>query len=435
MSSLGNIALANPEVEKSVIGSLLAGPEMIPQVRPILTPGDFFVEGNGAIFRAILEVGEMSDMLTVTEHLRQKGELHQVEKTVGPLESYLAGCCVDVISPLNVRAYSGIVYEASRRRTVMDELGKAATAISAGRMASDVAVALNQALVEGQSRRGEDPTLTDILAAYDADREQERDGRSTSGILTGIHALDTITDGWRPGKFVVIAGRPGEGKSTLMLNFAARAARKGHRTVVFSLEMGEKEIMRKLVADVAGVNTAHAAAKAMTPEAWDKETQAKNQINGWPLHIPAGLGYTVDDIAAKVHRYNMRGNPVALVIVDYLQLMSSGQRTGSRVEEVSVITRGLKALAMTLGVPIIAGSQLSRAVADGEPKLEHLRESGSIEQDADIVMMLHNPAIAGQPMRRTLFVRKNRDGAPGDVPLVAQFYISRFAGAVMEVSR
>ena len=431
-SSLVNPSLSNPEMERSVIGALLAAPEMLAQVRPILTPGMFSIEGNGTIYQAIIETGELSDITTVTERLRQSGRLTVAELTTGPIVAYLAGAMTEIASALNVRAYAEIVYEAWRRRVAMDELSKAATAISSGRKADEVSAALSRALVEGASKRGDDPTITDILAAYDADREKERDGKSTAGILTGIHALDSITDGWRPGKFVVVAGRPGEGKTTLMLNFAARAAKKGHRTVVFSLEMGEKEIMRKLVADVAGVNTTHAAAKQMTPEAWDKENEAKNTINRWPLHLPSGLGYTVDDIAAKVHRLNMRGNPIGLIIVDYLQLMSSGQRTGNRVEEVSIITRGLKALAMTLQVPIIAGSQLSRAVADGEPKLEHLRESGSIEQDADIVAMLHNPNTPGQPNTRELFIRKNREGAAGKVPLIAQFHISRFAGAAID---
>ena len=232
------------------------------------------------------------------------------------------------------------------------------------------------------------------------------------------------------GNSVIIAGRPGEGKSTMLLNFAARAAKKGVRTVVFSLEMGADQVMRKLVADVAGVNTAHSAVKAMTPEGWDKETEAKNTINGWPIHLPSGLGYTVDDIAAKINKLNMRGNPVGLIVVDYVQLMRSGTRTNNRVEEVSIITRGLKALAMTLQVPIIAGSQLSRAGAEGEPKLEHLRESGSLEQDADIVAMLHNPLIANQPNNRMLYIRKNREGPVGEVPLMALFHISRFAGVV-----
>lgn len=430
MSDLQNPSLANLEREQDVIGGLIQASEMIPQVRPILLPESFFSEGNGEIYKAILALGESADLITVPEYLRQTGRLVQTEKTVGPIEPYLAACVTSIASPLNVRAYAEIVYEAWRRRQTMEELRKAAEAIQTGKQASEIATLLSRALVEGIGRRDADPTLTDIIATYDAHRDKERSGTATNGILTGIHALDKITDGWRPGQFVIIAGRPGEGKSTMLLNFAARAAKRGVRTVVFSLEMGADQVMRKLVADTAGVNTAHSAVKAMTPEGWDKETEAKNTINGWPIHLPSGLGYTVDDIAAKIHKLNMRGNPVGLIVVDYVQLMRSGTRTNNRVEEVSIITRGLKALAMTLQVPIIAGSQLSRAGAEGEPKLEHLRESGSLEQDADIVAMLHNPLVANQPNNRMLYIRKNREGPVGEVPLMALFHISRFAGVV-----
>lgn len=430
MSDFENSNLANFEREQDVIGGLIQAAEMIPQVRPILVPESFFSEGNGEIYKAILALGESADLITVPEYLRQTGRLVQTEKTVGPIEPYLAACVTSIASPLNVRAYAEIVYEAWRRRQVIQELQKAAEAIQTGRTATDVTTALSRALVERVERRNEDQTLTDIIATYDAHRDKERSGVGTNGILTGIHALDKLTDGWRPGQFIIVAGRPGEGKSTMLLNFIARAAKKDVRSAMFSFEMGADQVMRKLVADVAGVNTSHSAVKSMTPEAWERETEAKNTINGWPLHFPTGLSYTVDDIAAKVHKLNMRGKPIGLIAVDYVQLMRSGTRTNNRVEEVSIITRGLKALAMTLQVPIIAAAQLSRAGAEGEPKLEHLRESGSIEQDADVVAMLHNPAIAAQPNNRTLFIRKNREGPLGEVPLIALFHISRFAGAV-----
>jgi len=430
MSDFENSNLANLEREQDVLGGLLAAVEMIPQVRPILVAEAFASKANGEIYRAILALNESADLITVPEYLRQSGKLVEVEKLAGPIAPYLATCITGIATPLNVCAYAEIVYEAWRRRQVIQELQKAAEAIQTGRTATDVTTALSRALVERVERRNEDQTLTDIIATYDAHRDKERNGVGTNGILTGIHALDKLTDGWRPGQFIIVAGRPGEGKSTMLLNFIARAAKKDVRSAMFSFEMGADQVMRKLVADVAGVNTSHSAVKAMTPEAWERETEAKNTINGWPLHFPTGLSYTVDDIAAKVHKLNMRGKPIGLIAVDYVQLMRSGTRTNNRVEEVSIITRGLKALAMTLQVPIIAAAQLSRAGAEGEPKLEHLRESGSIEQDADVVAMLHNPAIAGQPNNRTLFIRKNREGPLGEVPLIALFHISRFAGAV-----
>lgn len=430
MSDFENPNLANLEREQDVLGGLLAAVEMIPQVRPILIADAFASKANGEIYRAIMALDESADLITVPEYLRQSGKLVEVEKLAGPITPYLATCITGIATPLNVVAYAEIVYEAWRRRQVIQELQKAAEAIQTGRTATDVTTSLSRALVERVERRNEDQTLTDIIATYDAHRDKERSGVGTNGILTGIHALDKLTDGWRPGQFIIVAGRPGEGKSTMLLNFIARAAKKDVRSAMFSFEMGADQVMRKLVADVAGVNTSHSAVKSMTPEAWERETEAKNTINGWPLHFPTGLSYTVDDIAAKVHKLNMRGKPIGLIAVDYVQLMRSGTRTNNRVEEVSIITRGLKALAMTLQVPIIAAAQLSRAGAEGEPKLEHLRESGSIEQDADVVAMLHNPAIAAQPNNRTLFIRKNREGPLGEVPLIALFHISRFAGAV-----
>lgn len=425
-------SLTVPEMEEAVIASLITAPEFIPVVKAFLTPAMFANEVNAEVYRAALALGEATDLLTVIDWIRRLPTAGRLEHASSGLESYLAGCVTGIHSPLNAANYAANVYEAWRRRETMREMTKAAQAIYNGATAADVAATLTRSLADGLERPGDEAPLSDIIAAYDAEREHERASTSPTGIMTGISDLDRLTDGWRPGRFIVVAGRPGDGKSTLMMNAAAWSAKKGKRTAVFSLEMGAVELMRRLVAAESGVETSHMKARTQTPQQMEAEMAAQNTISRWPLHLPTGLGYTVDDIAGKIQRLNARGNPVGLVIIDYLQLMNSGSRTSNRVEEVSVITRGLKALAMTLRVPVIAGSQLNRAVADGEPQLSHLRESGSIEQDADLVMMLHNPKTPGQPNLRELYIRKNRDGATGKVPLIAQFHLSRFAGAAID---
>lgn len=419
------------EAERQLIGSLLIVPDYIADAAGIVKPSDFHLRRHREIFAALVKLGANADVLTVADTMKRAGAQDP------PTESELAGMTTEVAYPgsweHHARAVAG---DATRRRYLHACEAVARTAhdqaTPPAELASMAALAMSKA-GEGASR--ERPDLQAIVAEYLAQREADiAAGGKPTGIPSGLEDLDRLTNGWKPGQLVTVAGPTSTGKTTLMLQFALHAARRGRRVLILTLEMAEAEIMTKLVANFGRVNNGHAT----TPD-FDAETRAANGITQLPLAIRYVPGATVGDVLAEAHRERAIHGALDLIVVDYIQIMSATQDKGqTRAAAIGAITRELKAQAGKLGAAILVGSQLNRegsAAASGPapvPQLFHLRESGDIEQDSSVVLMLHDPQDKESPELRALYVRKQRNGKTGKVDLIAKFEYSTFYGADIE---
>lgn len=419
------------EAERQLIGALLIVPDYIADAGGIVKPADFHLVRHRQIFAALLRLGASADVMTVADTMKRAG----VEDP--PNESELAGMTTEVVYPGSWEHHARAIAGDATRRRYLDACGAVARvahdqATTPEELASMAAMAMNKAN-DGSSR--ERPNLQAIVAEYLAQREADiAAGGKPTGIPTGLEDLDKLTNGWKPGQLVTIAGPTSTGKTTLMLQFALHAARKGRRVLIVTLEMEEAEIMAKLVANFGRVNNAHGA----TPDL-DAEIRAANAITQLPLAIRYVSGATVADVLAEAHREKAIHGVLDLVVVDYIQIMGATQdKGGTRAAAIGAITRELKAQAGKLGAAVLVGSQLNRegsATASGPapvPQLFHLRESGDIEQDSSIVLMLHDPKDETAPELRTLYIRKQRNGKTGKVDLIAKFEHSTFYGADVE---
>ena len=423
----------NSEAELRVIGSALIDPEAIGKLST-LKADDFANMAHRNIWDALVDLGPVADWATVKTWLDRRAILADVEALIGPVEVYLLSAAQLIPTALNIDGYAADVVDMARRRELNAALSAAATANFKGEPLPAISSKIVQTMarIEPAEKR---QTLADAIAEYSAEREGERDGTRTGGIPSGIGDLDRLTNGWKPGNLIVVAGPTGGGKTTLKLGFALNAAKRGHKVLYIGLEMSNAEIIRKAVADISGVDTGHSAVRAMTPEKWDEEHKAMNRLAGLPFVPVEAPGITIGGVTELVHKENAKGQ-IGLVVVDYLQAMgieSGTSRGESRATQIGTVTRTLKALAGQAGCAILLGSQLNRESGQsGEPQLYHLKESSSIEQDANMVMMIYDPEDKLRPNTRTLFLRKNRSGPVGAVPLVVRLDLSRMTGAERE---
>ena len=436
------------ESETTLIGALLIEPAYIAQATALVKPADFCLWEHARLFEALTRLGELADNLTVEQTLakmpaadhKYTNALAEIVATHGDVNGYLTLMRAES----QLRGYvpnwehhaREVAAQALRRRLL-------AYANEVARMANDqqrpaaelVDVAMAELTKAGAGGRAERRTMQDIAAAYWAEREAEwaNNGKPT-GISSGLVDLDRMTNGWRPGQLVTVAAPTGTGKTTLMLQMALHAARQGRRALVLTLEMGEEEIMRKLVANLGRLDTSPTA----TPN-HDKEQAALNAVAQLPIQVAYTPGATVAEIVAECHRERAKRGSLDLVVVDHLQVMGTPQERGqTRAAALGAITRELKAQAGKLGAAILMGSQLNREGSSGAtgpapvPQLAMLRESGNIEEDSSMVLMLHNPDDKTAPDLRTLYVRKNRNGPTGKVDLMAKLTESRFVAAAVE---
>ena len=436
------------ESETTLIGALLIEPAYIAQATALVKPADFYLWEHARLFDALARLGERADNLTVQQALakmdaaddKHANALAEIVATHGRVDVYLdlmryASQSRGYVP--NWEHHAREVADHALRRRLL------AYANSVARMANDqqrpaaelVDVAMDELTKAGAGGRAERRTMQDIAAAYWAEREAEwaNNGKPT-GIPSGLVDLDRMTNGWRPGQLVTVAAPTSTGKTTLMLQMALHAARQGRRALVLTLEMGEEEIMRKLVANLGRLDTSPTA----TPN-HDKEQAALNAVAQLPIQVAYTPGATVAEIVAECHRERAKRGSLDLVVVDHLQVMGTPQERGqTRAAALGAITRELKAQAGKLGAAILMGSQLNREGSSGAtgpapvPQLAMLRESGNIEEDSSMVLMLHNPDDKTAPDLRTLYVRKNRNGPTGKVDLMAKLTESRFVAAAVE---
>jgi replicative DNA helicase len=421
--------------EQCVLGGMLLSKDAISDVIEVIRPQDHYRPAHQVIHEVVLDLyarGEPADAITVANDLTRRGEIGRVGGA-----PYLHTLIASVPTAANAGYYARIV----RERAVLRRLVEAGTRIVqfgyAGDADADDLVDRAQAEVYAitDKRTTEDyRSLADIMpGALDEIEAIGSRGGAMTGVPTGFADLDSLTNGLHPGQMVVIAARPAMGKSTLALDFARAAAIKTQLTTAFfSLEMGRNEITMRLLSAEARVGLHTMRTGQMSDDDWTRLARRMSEVADAPLFIDDSPNMSMMEIRAKCRRLKQR-HDLKMVIIDYLQLMSSPKRVENRQQEVSEMSRSLKLLAKELEVPVVALSQLNRGPeqrTDKKPQLSDLRESGSIEQDADMVILLHREDVYERESPRAgeadLIVAKHRNGPTTTVTVAFQGHYSRF---------
>ena len=421
--------------EQSAIGGMLLSKDAVADVIEVVRGADFYIPKHEIIFDAVLSLyshGEPTDVIAVTDELTKTGELTRA----GGAE-YLHTLTALVPTAANAGFYSTIVAE----KAVLRRLVEAGTRIVQMGYASEGEVVdlVNNAQAEIYAVTGgvdsEDfvPLTEAVTTAIDEIEAAKGRGGQMVGVPTGFAELDELTNGLHPGQLIILAARPALGKSTLGLDFARAAAIKNDMpTIIFSLEMGRSEIAMRLLSAEAAVPLQSMRKGTVHAQDWTTIAQTRGRINDAPLYIDDSPNMTLVEIRAKCRRLKQRVG-LKMVIIDYLQLMTSGKKVESRQQEVSEFSRALKLLAKELQVPVIAISQLNRGPeqrADKKPALSDLRESGSLEQDADMVILLHRESAyeADNPRagEADFIIAKHRNGPTKTITVGFHGHFSRF---------
>ncbi|MFD1718538.1 replicative DNA helicase [Georgenia deserti] len=422
--------------EQSVLGGMLLSKDAIADVVEELRANDFYRPSHELIYEAIIDLygrGEPADAVTVAAELTKRGEMGRVGGA-----PYLHTLISSVPTAANAGYYARIVREQAVLRRLV-EAGTRIVQLGYSTEGGDVDDLVDNAQAEVYSvterRTSEDyvplrdainPTMEEIEAA--ADR-----GEAMVGVPTGFADLDGLTNGLHPGQMIIVAARPAMGKSTFALDVCRAASIKnGLTSVIFSLEMGRTEITMRLLSAEAQVPLQNMRKGTMREEDWTRMATAMSKVSDAPLFIDDSPNMSLMEIRAKCRRLKQK-HDLKLVVVDYLQLMTSGKRVESRQQEVSEFSRALKLLAKEIEVPVIAVAQLNRGPetrTDKKPMMSDLRESGSLEQDADVVMLLHREDAYERESPRAgeadVIVAKHRNGPTDTIVVAFQGHYSRF---------
>jgi len=410
--------------EQCTLGGMLLSQEAIAEVFDAVRGPDFYAPKHEIIYDAILELyskGEPTDVITVTDQLTKNGDL---VKAGGA--DYLHTLTSIVPTAANAAFYAEIVQEKATLRRLVEVGTKIAQ--MGYKAEGDIIDLVNQAESDlyGVSKQGtgEDyvPLFDSIEDAVKQMEIAQKRGGEMVGVPTGFSELDDMTHGLHPGQLIILAARPAVGKSTLALDIARTAAIKHNKPVIFfSLEMGRAEIAMRLLSAESRIYLQNMRKGSLSDNDWSRIASVRGEINSAPLYIDDSPNMTLVEIRAKCRRLAKRVG-LEMIVIDYIQLMTSGKKVESRQQEVSEFSRALKLLAKELGVPVIAISQLNRNSEKSEnkkPELSHLRESGSLEQDADVVVLLHREDIGNKEHARAgeadLIVAKQRNGPTGTV--------------------
>ena len=421
--------------EQSALGGMLLSPEAVAEVQEAVRGGDFYAPKHEVIFEAILTLfskGEPTDVITVTDELTKSGNL---VKAGGA--DYLHTLTSIVPTAANAGFYAQIVAEKATLRRLVEVGTKIAQLGYANEGEVEDLVNQAQADVYSVTRGAAKEDIVDLndsieAAIHEIEQAQSRGGDMV-GVPTGFAELDELTHGLHGGQLIILAARPAVGKSTLALDFARNAAIKHKRsTVFFSLEMGRAEIAMRMLSAESQIPLQNMRKGSFADSDWTRLAAVRGQINDSPLYIDDSPNMTLVEIRAKARRLNQRV-PLKMIVIDYLQLMTSGKKVESRQQEVSEFSRALKLLAKELNSPVIAISQLNRnseQTKDKKPEISQLRESGSLEQDADVVILLHREALGEREHPRAgeadLILAKQRNGPTGTVVVAFQGLYSRF---------
>jgi len=412
----------NTDAEESVLGAILLSKEAIGLVAENLKSEDFYDSNNSKIFDAMLalyEKGKPIDILTLTEALK-KDKLNKVDA------SYLTDLLNAVPTAANVEHYAEMIKEDSVKRklikvgTEIVEMG-----FMEDKESEELLDKTEQAvfsMTQGQSISGFIPIKDSLAESFDRIDELHKSGAGLRGIKTGFADVDNILSGMQASNLLILAARPGQGKTAMIVNMAQNIAVGEKKAVgIFSLEMSQEELVDRLLVGQADVDAWRLKTGKLGESDFAKLSEAMGLLADAPIYIDDTPGISVSQIRTKARRLQLE-HKVSIIIVDYLQLVDPGRHYDSRVQEVSVVSQALKNLARELKIPVLAVSQLSRAVehrGERRPQLADLRESGAIEQDADVVMFIYRPDIEiANVMQTKLLIAKHRNGPMGEIDLL-----------------
>lgn len=415
------------ETERAVLAAILLDPSKLPAVSARLREEDFAVERHGRIYRAMLALqdeGLAIDLRSIQARLERSREL----ESVGGL-SYLANLELDLPEPSHLDTYVEIVKERSIRRRLA-ELSRRIWADSQDR-GLDATALLGRA-EQGILSLGEEAVRRGFQRIIRVLEEtvpllEEPSGKGLTGLPTGFHDFDRMTHGLGRGQLIILAGRPGMGKTSLALNIAQHVAvRLRHTVGIFSLEMGQQELAMRILSSLADVNFSALRQGHLSQQRWKRVVDTMHELQQAPLFIDDSAAPTLLEVASKARRLRAEQR-LELLVIDYLQLMQAGGRYENRNLEIAAITRSMKQLAKELEIPILLLSQLSRMPErrgkDHRPQLSDLRESGAIEQDADIVAFVYRDEVYDENAPKgvaELIVAKHRNGETGTIELIFQ---------------
>jgi replicative DNA helicase len=431
----------NVEAEESLISAILIDNNTLLEIVEILSPEDFYRSAHQKIFSSCLDLFEKSepiDLITVTNNLRSKNQLDEIGGA-----AYLAGLIDTAPLAVNARHYAQIVFEKSSLRRLIEK----ATAIA--RQCYEDREDLNDVLdfaersifeVSENKNRQAFSHLSEIIQKNFETLEEKQGNKSlVTGVPSGYTDLDRLTSGFQNSDLIIIAARPSMGKTALALNMARNAAVDQNVPVaVFSLEMSKEQLSLRMLCSEARVDSSRVRSGFFTMEDWTSLTEAAALLSETPIYIDDSSSISVTELRAKARRMKMDKN-IGLIIIDYLQLMRSGRSLERRDLEISDMSRSLKALAKELNIPVIALSQLNRMLEqrnDKRPKLSDLRESGALEQDADVVAFIYRDEVYNKEEANLhkgtaeIILSKQRNGPTGTVILSFLNSFTRFENHV-----
>ena len=435
-SAVGRTPPQSTEAERGVLGSMLIEPEAVPQALTVLQPEDFYREANRAIYEAMVSLFERTepiDLVTLSEELRKAGRL----EAIGGL-AYLTSLAGGVATAAHVERYAQMVRDRSLARQVI----RAGTEIvsrgfdpqlPADELLDEAEAKIFQ-IAQSRSTRGYSALKDVLLDAITKMSAIYREGGAVTGVKTGFPKLDEITAGLQAADLIILAARPSMGKTAFALNLARNVAMDGIPVALFSLEMSRQQLALRLVCSEGFINQNNLRTGRMSDAEWKNFALAVDRLSSAQIFIDDSPSLTALDLRARARRLRAEHH-IGLVVIDYLQLMETRARSENRQQEISTISRALKALARELDVPVVALSQLSRAVEarqDKQPQLSDLRESGAIEQDADVVAFIYredyyNPEVPPELQNvAQINIAKQRNGPVGKVYLHFQKEYGRF---------
>jgi len=436
----------NLEAERAVLGSILIEKGAIDRVITILPSGAFYKEAHNRIYGAALELqdrGDPIDILTMVDQLTNNGQLEQVGGSY-----YITGLAEDIPSAANVGYYAQIVREKWARRRIIATGNELVSGAYEG--GQDVDELLDDAehrlfALQRQSMTLEavdlEQILKDSLTKLDKLHSADRRHRYT-GIPSGFADLDRMTNGFQLADLIILAGRPSMGKTALALNIARNAANDEyqHRVGIFSMEMSNYQLAMRMLTAEAGVDSHKVRQGTLSKQEWPKLSKAAGELSKCPIFIDDTAGMDILGLRSRIRRFKADHN-IEMVIIDYLQLLSGRGNMENRQQEISEISRSLKGLARELDIAILALSQLSRAPEqrpgkDKRPIMSDLRESGAIEQDADVILFLYRPIVYTRNPedegKAEAIIGKQRNGPTGTVYLTFKQNITKFVDAARE---
>lgn len=426
----------NLAAEQAILGGILINNNALDLVIDMLRAEDFYKEANATLFEAVLGLydrGEPIDVITLSQHIGQR----RLERRVGGTP-YLAQLVDAVSTSAGIVHHARIVKGLSVRRKLIDRCsGIVDACFQEWEDTADLLDLAEQAIfdvAQDQVRGGMTSSKEVMDLAFKKLEKAAASSGSVTGVTTGFRDLDAKTSGLQPSELIIIAGRPGMGKTALALNVGYHAARSSGKAVaIFSLEMSKEQLGLRLLGFDAGVDAGRMRSGYLKNEEWGLLTEAADRLSNLPIFIDDRSGISVLEMKAKCRRL-MKARELGLVIVDYLQLIQGRGNTESRQSEISEISRMLKAMAKDLVVPVVALSQLNRRVEDRpkkRPELADLRESGAIEQDADVIAFIYrdevyNPELASSQNVAEITIAKQRNGPTGSFKLTFQKELMAF---------